>query len=488
MKAEVNMRSISLSIALIVLILLSSACSALPQEQEQAQDIDEQQTQVPALTTLPSSERVLTSNAPTITPSETHSNQPGQPPVQQKNPATELNPPTETKTDKKEPRNDTYSMERTLSEGAQRNTIAFSALAFLTGNFCADSFLPPGKVADFFGFQYLRDNTPDGMGHNTDFVTKSANGVLSILTDTQKTKMIALAKNQASLVNEYAYMRFPLIQAFRRQMEGGIPPGSDGLSKEAVMAYSAELYKIDATISMQRAQLFGDIIRSLDETQKTYLDNMVQGGFQSWADLQDQIDKRSLSHDEHVLVMTYASEMFGWYAGSVEADVYFCPERQGDYFGGFYIKDAPAIGNANYTIDESITGNSGENFLKALTATQAKIITDLVDIQREGLNEIVEKRQAIATKLRQYLQGPSISEEAVIVLGARYGELDGEISYYYATHFAEVAKTLTAEQKAELIKLRNLEGFSCTGAFLYSEKINMPDIIDTDFLFGIGSQ
>ena len=27
-----------------------------------------------------------------------------------------------------------------------------------------------------------------------------------------------------------------------------------------------------------------------------------------------------------VSVMTYASEMFSWYAGSVDADTYFCPE------------------------------------------------------------------------------------------------------------------------------------------------------------------
>jgi len=42
--------------------------------------------------------------------------------------------------------------------------------------------------------------------------------------------------------------------------------------------------------------------------------------------------------------MTYASEMFSWYAGSVEADVYFCPERHATYFGSFYMKDIPAMG------------------------------------------------------------------------------------------------------------------------------------------------
>jgi hypothetical protein len=45
------------------------------------------------------------------------------------------------------------------------------------------------------------------------------------------------------------------------------------------------------------------------------LDKMVEGGFASWAALPDQLDKSSMTHDENVLMMTYASEMFGWYAG-----------------------------------------------------------------------------------------------------------------------------------------------------------------------------
>ena len=66
----------------------------------------------------------------------------------------------------------------------------------------------------------------------------------------------------------------------------------------------------------------------------------------------------------------------------------------------------------------------------------------------------------------------------------RYGELDGEISYFYATAFAEVAKTLTAEQKKTLLKLRNLDAkYTCKGAYLYSHPIDMPAIPSTDFLF-----
>jgi len=87
-----------------------------------------------------------------------------------------------------------YTIEQTLSDGAQRCTIAFDALAFLTGDLGADSFFPPGKVADFWGFQYLRDNDPTEMGHNTDFLTRAALNMLHVLPPSQRLELIALAE------------------------------------------------------------------------------------------------------------------------------------------------------------------------------------------------------------------------------------------------------------------------------------------------------
>jgi len=78
-----------------------------------------------------------------------------------------------------------YTMDQTLSDQGQQATIAFDALAFVTGDACSDTFLPPGKVADYAGFQYLRDNDATQMGHNTDFVTRISDNVLSVLTDDQ---------------------------------------------------------------------------------------------------------------------------------------------------------------------------------------------------------------------------------------------------------------------------------------------------------------
>jgi len=273
------------------------------------------------------------------------------------------------------------------------------------------------------------------------------------------------------------------MKAFRRQLEGNLPSGRKGLDQQAVMTYSAELYRLDGQLSLQRAQVLGSIIRSLDQKQRAYLDKMAAGNSLSWTDLPDQVDKKSYSPEQHVAIMTYASEMFSWYAGSVEADTYFCPERHGMYFGAFYMKDIPAMGNANYSIGTQITGDSGEAFLNALTDAQRQQITSLVDLQRTALQKIVETRRAISVQLRRLMKEDAINEAAVLSLAEQYGRADGELSYLYATHFAEVSKTLSSAQKTKLMELRNLENFTCQGAYLFSQNVAMPEIKNTDFLF-----
>ena len=100
--------------------------------------------------------------------------------------------------------------------------------------------------------------------------------------------------------------------------------------------------------------------------QKAALAKLKFGDSRTWANIPEQLDERSMSHEVKVAVMTYASEMFAWYAGSLEADTYFCPERHGMYFGGFGMKTAPAMGKQDYSISTSLTGDSGEAFLATL--------------------------------------------------------------------------------------------------------------------------
>ncbi len=380
-----------------------------------------------------------------------------------------------------------FTMDQTLSEGAQRTTIAFDGLAFITGSLGADSFFPPGKVADFWGFQYLRDNDPSEMGHNTDFLTKAAYNMLSILDNTQFNKLKELAKFQIDDINDYGYNRFVLMKAFRRLLEGENPYGKCELNEDAIKNYSGQLYILDGQISYERAKVMGSIIASLTNSQKAYLDALKGKGMLEWPDINEPSGLKGLIRDEKIAVMTYGGDLLSWYLGDIDADVYFCPERQGTYFGSFYLKDAPAVGNPNYSIGTNITADYGNLFINTLTEAQAKKVLNLVEIQKPALLEIVDKRKEVSLLLREFISGIKPDSNSVISLMQRYGELDGEIIYNYVNCFVEIYKELNSNQITQLSNSRHelIGDLNPTGAYLYSTEISMPEIINTDFLFSV---
>jgi hypothetical protein len=379
-----------------------------------------------------------------------------------------------------------YSIEQAVSDQAQLHTIAFSGLAFITGDYGAATFIPPGKVCDFFGFQYMRDIDAAQKGHNPIFLNRVAANVLHILNDGQRALLEKAALQEAGQLRLLAEMRLPLIRAFYRELNGDLPQGSKGLNKDAVMRYVGEIFAFDAQLSYRRAQIFGQIASSFTPEQKARLAGMKFGDFNTWPAI--DVEKYKLPRGTEKLVnvayMTYAGEFFSWYAGSVEADTYFCPERHGTYFGGFYMKDMPAMGKRDYDISTSVTGDNGKEFLNVLTGNQRNSITSILSRQRKALKEIISVRRAISLELRKFLNGEQADREKVLSLGRRYGELDGEMSYYYAAAFAKVGKTLTAKQKEKLAGLRSSNPSDSKGPFLYSTPLNMPKTENTDFLFG----
>ena len=409
------------------------------------------------------------------------------------------------------PNSGNISIEQAISDEAQMKTIAFNGLAFLTGNLCSDTFFPPGKVSDFFGFQYMRDIMPNGFGHNTEFAGRVSDSVLSILTDAQVHALVSLANTQAEQVDAYGYKRFVLMKGFRRLLENDLPDGTSGLDESAVTEFTADLYAIDSEISYARANVIGGIVAALTETQKTQLADLLiafntlfqnagQGGTigdEDWP-ASSPVDLSGLTvADGRVLVSTYATQLFSWYLGSVEGDTYFCPERHGTYFGSFYMKDIPPItATEPVTIDEGVTAEMGQAFLDALGDTQKALVAGLVDVQRTDLYSIVSKRQEISEKLRLFMNGSSVDKTEILALVRQYGEYEGTMMYYYATRFAAVNATLTSDQADTVMGFRldyynrfpdyqaNPNAYDCSGAWLYASRIDMPEIMNTDFLFG----
>jgi hypothetical protein len=370
-----------------------------------------------------------------------------------------------------------FYLDQALSDEAQSTTLAFAGFGMMTGGLGAQSFFPPGKVADYWGFQYLRDNDADGAGHNTSFLTRVACNVLYVLDDSQLASLKSLAIRQVDKINLYAWKRYPLMKAFRRLLDQAVPPGATGLNLEAIKTASADLYRLDGEISFERAVVYAAIYRTLSATQKSYLGAMVGKGFNAWPDKSesDVRDKtQGLSQDEVVAVMTYAGDMYSWFAGSLTSDVYFCPERHGTYFGSFYVKDAPAVGHPGYAIDETMTATVGRALTDAalgyVSPAGAALMNDLVPAQRQNLmgagTSMVAARTKISEALRSLISSVEPSAAALNEIQASvdyysriYGELDGENNYHYATTFERLWNNaggtyLGSAQKVALAALR----------------------------------
>ena len=117
--------------------------------------------------------------------------------------------------------------------------------------------------------------------------------------------------------------------------------------------------------------------------------------------------------------------------------------------------------------------------------------------QKTDLLSIVSKRDEISKTLRNFLSsGGTVDKAAVISLARQYGELDGDISYLYATRFSSVGTSLTSSQKSTLTALRKTATAEtggtpdydnlCGNGYLYSAPLKTPTtVMNTDFMFGV---
>ncbi|MBH9575677.1 Spy/CpxP family protein refolding chaperone [Inhella proteolytica] len=376
-----------------------------------------------------------------------------------------------------------YSLQQAMSDRAQLHTIAFSGLAFLTGDFAADTFLPPGKVSDYFGFQSLRDTDAVQGGHSPAFLTRIAFNTLAILNPAQRAELIQAAQAQQADVRRFALLRLPLIKAFRQTLERSGPAAKAPLNRAAVRAHSAALYELDGRIATKRAEAMARVLRGLNAEQRAQLARLKFGDSRTWPDAFEPPERRSLPHDIDVALMTHASELFAWQGGGLDADTYFCPERHAMYFGGFGLKTAPALGKQDFAISTALTGDAGADFLTLLNPTQRALIEALPDLQRPQLQEIAQLRRQIATELRRFLTGEKPDAAQIQALSRRYGELDGDLAFLYAQAFAQVGQSLSPAQRSALIQLRERSPHDPrdpTGPFLYAAPLDAAGLAEAE--------
>jgi hypothetical protein len=363
-----------------------------------------------------------------------------------------------------------YSLEQAVSDKAQLHTIAFNGLAYLTGNWGADCFFPPGKLADYFGFQYMRDNDKDEKGHSSAFLTNIAHQIIDILSPDQREQLIQLARQQAPLYDSFAYHRIAVTEGLRQYLASQKPEKK--LNQKRLIDCYEELYALDGALSLNRARTLGNIILKLNEQQKKRLQMLPYDHSTDWEPIPEAIDKKQLTHREHVAVMTYASELFSWYKGTIDADVYFCPERHGTCFGGFYLKDFPAMAKHDYNISTSLTGDAGKQFIALLNAEQKRLLLILPEKQRLVMEQVVKDRTTICTELRKCMRGEAINVPVFNEAIQSYGQQDGTMTSLYAETFANLSKTLTEEQRRQMRTIRN-QDLLPKGLYLFADEISL---------------
>jgi len=378
-----------------------------------------------------------------------------------------------------------YSIEQATSDNAQLHTISFAALSFMSSNLCDISFLPPGKHASYFGFQYLRDVVGGAEGHEQNFVPTVANNLLYILSTEQKQILIELAKKQQEKIKQFALMRFPLLISFDKFAKNQLTQNGTKLNKTQIIQQSGKLYALDGELSYERAIGFAKIVNSLSPRQKTYLNKFKTMSFNSWPKREDQLIKREFNHEVHVALMTYASELLSWYVGDIKKDTYFTPERTASYFGAYWTKAAPmkAVKRDNYRISTALTGDSGATFLSLLNNNQKSEITNLIELQKPFLMDMVKVRESIAAEIRKIYAGETNNLDKIVELSRKFGQLDGEIAYLYANAFSSIKNNLSSSQLTKAVKLRNISQYQCTGAFIYAEPSSVPDVGDISSFF-----
>ena len=380
---------------------------------------------------------------------------------------------------------DLYSIEQATDDNTQLKTISFAALAFMSSDVCDMSFLPPGKSASYFGFQHLRDVFGGAEGHGQNFVPRIANNLLYILNRSQEYQLIHLAGKQLKKINQFAMMRFPLLITFDQYAQKQLPAGTSQLNRRKIIQHSADLYALDGELSYERAVAFAEVAHSLSEEQKEKLEGLKNKKYDNWTTRSEQLDKRSFDHDVYIALMTYASELYSWYVGDLEKDVYFTPERTAAYFGAYWTKAAPmkAVRTKNYKISINLTSDSGDLFLKMLDSKQRKRITGLVQAQKKYLLSMADIRRKIAVEIRKIFVGTTGNHDEVIRLSRKFGEADGEIAYLYTNAFTEVRHSLTENQQKKAIEIRNISQYKCKGAFLYAEPISVPNVSNISSFF-----
>eukprot|EP00808_Paulinella_micropora_P025307 g7364.t1 len=380
-------------------------------------------------------------------------------------------------------------------------TWGYAGLAWLTGNLCSDSFLPPGKVGEMMGFQFTRDSEPNGLGHNSMFSDYISQHVFSLLTDEQLLTLSAPWREQSyvDLTIAMVSARQPLNYELRKLIAHPANPSLLNLS--AVVSYWQDWQEMDGKVTIRRAKALGAVIRSLNasmladirtftvpkantpaqptalwETNRLRFQRLgIQGGFTRTLWTGETMNDNSL-------LVTLGNQLMSWISEGDYADIYFAPEQVADLFGAFYLKDLEIFNvHAGSTVNLDETADRGQAFLDmlppALYTKLAGVAAAAVSWPNGQLAQMYNIRANISHALRALQTGTALADEAaVLALFREHGRVDGELIAQCAKIFAEIYWALDRDGFCKLHALRppSIPEAECPGAWFLASQIKTP--------------
>ena len=247
------------------------------------------------------------------------------------------------------------------------------------------------------------------------------------------------------------------------------------LSKTELEQWSNSFWTLDGQLAIQRSQVMGNILYSMSSESKNYIDINIKGkSMINWPSV-EMPDFRSITNNNNIktAILTYAGDLLSWYLGNITTDTYFCPERFQTMFGSFYVKDAPAVGNINYTISSNLTANSGISFNNVLNTVQQNLMANITTINIIMLKKIVELRKKISTELRNSISNSTLNITNILFWSQRIGILDADINYNSIKVIKNLALTTTQLQSIKTMRQNILGDLAYPeNPFLFATKIN----------------
>eukprot|EP00930_Biecheleria_cincta_P044254 TRINITY_DN30382_c0_g1_i1.p1 TRINITY_DN30382_c0_g1~~TRINITY_DN30382_c0_g1_i1.p1 ORF type:complete len:1734 (+),score=270.87 TRINITY_DN30382_c0_g1_i1:59-5260(+) len=357
----------------------------------------------------------------------------------------------------------TDELNLTAEEDTDFNILASKGFAFFTGGVTQDAWMPPGKTAVYFGFQYFRYQ--DSGAISSSDARKVGAAVAYKLDAAQRSTLCSMIDSSASLYQEIHALRAEIVSRIHDLRQAVVNGSSNDLAKTRATSeveigrLSQELYARDGAV----ADLYGTTFAALNLTaeQRKYFYDLWNGAaYLNSSDVASFKGKDACSKDQTYAqsnIESVASEIFAWVVGNDAWLGYIAEGKVANVFGFMRLRQEPRQ-EGSVSADRA---GMASRFISALTMADCRSMASVVKRNINSMREYAGLHHEIARELKKLLDAPgNYSQHEVAKRAKLIGALEGSIVASQATVLSNLASlgSRVPAYAADWTKLRYPEG------------------------------